>query len=963
MAGIRPFQQTFLLTPKRTRARGDTGLWIRLISAELSIDQVRVKVYDAEGDLTKPLETGSVFLPDRRRVLETSVEPGNQLWLLILVDPNQIRWIYVEAVGLRDGHEAPVRGYLPDVEFKRGKIKDYRYPLYLTFTGTNWHPGIPEQGEWSIIMVSSADAGEYSAITTDEADALHISHYDTSSESLQYTTNASGSWETSVIAKNIPRGSVLNTAIAVYGHRIHICYHASSLLKYAFFNGRDWSIQTLTDGGMENAIAVDSQGYVHIAFTRDGDLYYMTNKEGQWIYGAVDRGGYTGCRPDGLLGNHLSLAIDFSDHAHIAYYNSARKRLRYATNVRGSWRRRTLLKGGNKGSYNSIAIDSSGHIYISFSTYSDDDYGPPYFTTNSSGSWLSYTSADEKKRSTYTTIAVDSSCRVYMSYKSGNSLKLLTKSAAKLDILTIDGSSGYKGRHSSIAIDSSDYVHISYCWQEWPYGKQLRYATNAPALFAKLNVDTEGKVGMYSAIAFDRSGRLHISYFDETRGVLKYATDTGQGQWKTEIVDRTSYIVGKYTSIAVDSGDYVHISYIDYFSSKLKYARRSPGGVWEIQTIDSLMADNTGLAIDSSGRVHISYTGIQTNNYPCLKCAMQKLDFSGWEIQVVDQEGWVGTNSAIAVEASGRLHLSYRDSRYLKYATRAPGSSVWEICRIHRASGRTTSIAVDASGQIYILFSYRYSGSKGFLIYARRALDQEYWWATIIAQTPLPSEYQSIAIDRWGRLHISYIGKGGLRYAYRDPGLGWSSFTLGGREYNSIDVDARGQVAISHCAKDNLRCDCILYLGLHSFEAYNHPGYFIRHKNSRGEVSMIESELDRRDGTFRLVPGLADKGNGYISFEAINYPGHFLRCDPFMEIKLHQFQSAQGYREDATFRIVRGLADNRLISFESKYPGSFICHHASSGNYILSVVDRATLSETNRFHDATFTLITALSSE
>ena len=44
----------------------------------------------------------------------------------------------------------------------------------------------------------------------------------------------------------------------------------------------------------------------------------------------------------------------------------------------------------------------------------------------------------------------------------------------------------------------------------------------------------------------------------------------------------------------------------------------------------------------------------------------------------------------------------------------------------------------------------------------------------------------------------------------------------------------------------------------HSIQSYNYPDYFIRHRNYLGEITTIVSTLDKKDATFKLVPGLAD---------------------------------------------------------------------------------------------------------
>ena len=121
----------------------------------------------------------------------------------------------------------------------------------------------------------------------------------------------------------------------------------------------------------------------------------------------------------------------------------------------------------------------------------------------------------------------------------------------------------------------------------------------------------------------------------------------------------------------------------------------------------------------------------------------------------------------------------------------------------------------------------------------------------------------------------------------------------------------------------------------HSFQSFNYPDHFIRHRNYFGEITRIVSQLDRKDATFRIVPGLAD--SRYVSFESVNYPGYYLRHQGF-RIKLHRRTSDLLFRKDATFKRVPGLANRSWVSFESyNYPGRFIRHrgyhlYIESGN-------------------------------
>lgn len=110
-----------------------------------------------------------------------------------------------------------------------------------------------------------------------------------------------------------------------------------------------------------------------------------------------------------------------------------------------------------------------------------------------------------------------------------------------------------------------------------------------------------------------------------------------------------------------------------------------------------------------------------------------------------------------------------------------------------------------------------------------------------------------------------------------------------------------------------------------SYQAINYPTYFVRHRNFLGELTQIpfNSELDRRDATFRVVPGLAGSG---ISIQATNFPGYYLRHQGF-RLKLQSGPIDSLFRNDATFLIVPGLANSSKLSFRSlNYASHYIRH-------------------------------------
>ncbi len=102
----------------------------------------------------------------------------------------------------------------------------------------------------------------------------------------------------------------------------------------------------------------------------------------------------------------------------------------------------------------------------------------------------------------------------------------------------------------------------------------------------------------------------------------------------------------------------------------------------------------------------------------------------------------------------------------------------------------------------------------------------------------------------------------------------------------------------------------------------NYRDRFVRHRSFLGELTPLASELDQKDASFIIRPGLAGKG---VSFEPVNYPGYFLRHQGFA-LKLHKRESSDLFKADATFMERRGLAGSGT-SFESvNFPRHFLRH-------------------------------------
>ncbi len=145
---------------------------------------------------------------------------------------------------------------------------------------------------------------------------------------------------------------------------------------------------------------------------------------------------------------------------------------------------------------------------------------------------------------------------------------------------------------------------------------------------------------------------------------------------------------------------------------------------------------------------------------------------------------------------------------------------------------------------------------------------------------------------------------GGRELVANRPTIGpWETFTL-------VELEKAGQIAL---------------------QSFNYPDHFIRHRNRLGEISVVGTDLDRKDASFRILPGLGEQPypslqKEYVSLQSVNYPGSYLRVQEG-RIKLDKSMDEENFKKEATFRLVPGLANRDCSSFESlKSPGYYIRH-------------------------------------
>jgi hypothetical protein len=192
----------------------------------------------------------------------------------------------------------------------------------------------------------------------------------------------------------------------------------------------------------------------------------------------------------------------------------------------------------------------------------------------------------------------------------------------------------------------------------------------------------------------------------------------------------------------------------------LRYATNA-SGTWSLWIIDSDgdVGADSAIAIDSQDNVHICY-------YDYTNETLRYASNSGgsWSITIIDSEVYVGYHSAIAIDSQDNVHISYFDAMNmdLRYANSSGGSwSKW-IIDSEGELGYDSAIAIDSQDNVHISYS---DDSNGYLCYATNYGGS--WSLWVIEEETEVGSHSSIAVDSMDRVHITYYDytNGTLCYA------------------------------------------------------------------------------------------------------------------------------------------------------------------------------------------------------
>ncbi len=451
---------------------------------------------------------------------------------------------------------------------------------------------------WAIeeVDVSSSYAKELDISVSDGI--VFISYVDTTTKYLKVASRSpSGSWVASVVDDTTQVGSWSSATGDSIG-RMHVTYYdfSNQELRYAIHNGTSWSISKLDEsGGACSAIISDDNNKQHIFYIdlvlAKTPLSYMTNSGAKWVASVVDG--------QGDVGEQSSIAVDEDGFVHIAYYDDSNGTLNYANNVEG-WSTAVVDNSSSKvGMYPSIALDSEGFVHISYYDHVNQDLR---YATNAGGSWSTDsrdTGGDVGLHSSLTVDVNDSVHIIYLSSTSQN-LKYTGNAGGDWVINLVDNSGNIDSRIAT-DIDTNGTVHAVY----YRDGELIHAKQNASS-WSRESVESSDVLGEGVSMYIDENDVIYVTYYNTFSSQLKYVNNAN-GTWNSSEIIESGNAGGIGNAISVDSNGNERIAYVDSVQSVLKYAERR-SGIWMYQKVDlEGCGEDISMAIDSLGRAHISY--------------------------------------------------------------------------------------------------------------------------------------------------------------------------------------------------------------------------------------------------------------------------------------------------------------------------------------------------------------------
>jgi len=355
-------------------------------------------------------------------------------WNLQTVDPDEVHSTSIAV----DSSGYPHISYH---DYTSGALK------YAHFNGSTWNIQ-------TVDPVGNGGGG--TSIALDGNGYPHISYYDETNGQLKYAYWTGSGWHIEAVSEPATNGRDSSLALDSSGYP-HITWSGNGAycLMYTRWTGSAWETPTNIDvDARTKSLALDSNGYPHISYFvagSDNYLKYATYNGTDWSTEIVDA-------PvgDGFVGDSNSLELDSSNRPHIAYSYSLNSDpnsyVKYARLTGSTWGKETVDSSTIQLGYISLSLDSSNGPHISYT--SSGEFSLHYARWTGSV-WSKETVDPGEFRDT--SLALDSNGYPQISYASGGPKSLhYARFFPTPTIIAVDPNSGLQSRTIPVTITGTD---------------------------------------------------------------------------------------------------------------------------------------------------------------------------------------------------------------------------------------------------------------------------------------------------------------------------------------------------------------------------------------------------------------------------------------------------------------------------------------------------------------------------
>ncbi|MEC7461913.1 MAG: putative Ig domain-containing protein, partial [Candidatus Thermoplasmatota archaeon] len=729
-------------------------------------------------------------------------------------------------------------------------------PITFEWNTTIWESRVTNGSDHPSSATNSNYAGKATDIAADSNGKTHVVSFDDNNDDLRYTTNAGGTWTSSLIHESGNTGR--HPSIVIDSNdMIHVVFVRQTGTSLMYMNksvsATSWSSPTTISSDAWNkatGLALDEDDNLYVSWARNDANYkrqcFVKTKPASSSTWSDLPGLYTHYQSE----NHqvrtaCDVAVDSNKKVHIVAHDASSSSnsgdLRYTTNVSGSWVSSDIrgysTSSADTGRLVNLVIDSNDKIHLTYI----ETYGTAkaYHESNVGGSW---SRSELAWYADFPAIAIDSNDDLHIALGSSGTIELHQRAASSTGSFSSSTQTTCTGgcdEYISIIADNNDDLHLAFSRHlnhklgvsyEQGTGKGVKNDPGSwrPVISSISSCEVSPSLPQGLSVNNQRctlSGTPTEVASNQTYTV--WANTSSGDSYSTQVWLR---VVQSPPTISYNSNNFILVNNTAMSPSAIPTNSGGPipSRIIDVGSVGSYtswgISNDTSIAMDSDGYMHISYRD-STN-----KTLLYATDKSGsWVTTTVDSEYGSGDASSIALDSNNNVHIVHfeSDAWRLRYTTNMSGS--WVSSRIVATGflGFSPSIALDSDDNIHV--SYMQADSAYRIKYATNSSGS--WVDTTVSPTTTdcslvspnichlaPNAFRtttSIALDSNDKPHISYTCAGTVSNAdlcfTTNAGGSWSYQTLdssGNTGFdNSLSIDSDNNLHISYydATNENLR--------------------------------------------------------------------------------------------------------------------------------------------------------------